>query len=53
MLDCGMTPSIDFGATVLKLVYRVLIPLGVGQVLQFFAPTVKNYVKGSCVRPSV
>jgi len=41
----GESADIDFGAVVLKLFYRVLIPLAVGQILQFYFPSVKDYVK--------
>lgn len=44
LLLLGQTTEISFVATVLKLVYRVIIPLMVGQVIQFNVITVKTFV---------
>ena len=44
LLYIGETSKIEFGPLVLKLCYRVLIPLIVGQILQFFCPPIVKFV---------
>jgi sodium/bile acid cotransporter 7 len=40
----GQDSNIEFGKVVLKLVYRVIIPIICGQILQFFFPAVVKFV---------
>jgi len=44
LLLLNRSVKIDFGATVLSLVYRVLIPVLCGQLIQYFLPSVKKQI---------
>lgn len=44
LLYLGQESNIDIGATILKLCYRIIIPLIVGQIIQFFVPKVSAFV---------
>ena len=41
----GSTSSVSFAATVIKLCYRVLAPLFVGQLTQYWLPSVAKWAK--------
>lgn len=45
LLYLGEEGGVDFGVVVVKLLLRVVLPIAVGQVFQYFVPPVVEFVK--------